>query len=729
MKKTMTFLTILLILFASCQSEGQEKSVHSRFVIAAKGLTERIIPQHANQIVFEEISRDNDNDIFELESRNGKIIIRGNNGVSMAMGFNWYLKEYCNCSVSLRGNNLKLPDKLPEINGVIRKLSWAKYRYYLNYCSFGYSMPWWDWSQWERLIDYMAMNGINTPLAVTGQEATWQAVCKRLGLDDEQVGKFLAGPPYLPFGWMGCLDGWGGPLPQSWIDRHEELGKKILARERELGMTPIQQGFTGHVPGALKSKFPDVKMHTINWKEWTTYLLDPMDPFFQKVANLFMEEQTKKFGTDHMYGADTFIEMNPPIGETDYLQNLSKAIYNGMSQTDPQAIWVLQSWAFSCQENLNFWTQPRMKAFFDGVSDEQMLCLDLVCEYNPMWNKTESFYGKPWLWCNIQNFGDKVFLGGSLDQLNKGVMVVKQDSAKGKLRGLGLVTEGLSYNPVVDDLMFEMAWRDKDVEIESWIKRYATYRYGKENKDAEQAWKILEETVYSRSGDFLSAMTRFPSLQKEKEVFFHNTRLADAWMHLLCASENLGKVDAYQFDLVNVSRQVLANYATVLHHKICKAYEEKDVKAFKVASKDFLQLLLDIDELVGTREELLLGKNLEDAKRWGTSPEEKTILEWNARRVLTLWGTTEINDYARKEWSGLISGYYYARWKKFLDSQEDSMATGIPFNEEKFRIELRNWMENWSDGKRTYPDKPKKSSVDISWKLWNKYGSEIITNK
>ncbi|GAG47398.1 unnamed protein product, partial [marine sediment metagenome] len=72
-------------------------------------------------------------------------------------------------------------------------------------------MAWYDWSQWERLIDWMALNGINMPLSVTGQEAVWQAVCKRLGMSDGQIDEFLAGPPYLPFQWMGCLDGWGGP--------------------------------------------------------------------------------------------------------------------------------------------------------------------------------------------------------------------------------------------------------------------------------------------------------------------------------------------------------------------------------------------------------------------------------------------------------------------------------------------------------------------------------------
>ena len=38
----------------------------------------------------------------------------------------------------------------------------------LNYCTFGYTMPWWTWQDWERFIDWMALNGITTPLAATG---------------------------------------------------------------------------------------------------------------------------------------------------------------------------------------------------------------------------------------------------------------------------------------------------------------------------------------------------------------------------------------------------------------------------------------------------------------------------------------------------------------------------------------------------------------------------------
>ncbi|MCF7973552.1 MAG: alpha-N-acetylglucosaminidase C-terminal domain-containing protein [Phycisphaerae bacterium] len=691
-------------------------------VEAAQGLVRRLLPERTGSFVFEHIPRDNEQDVFELAMRGSKVVIRGNNGVSMAMGLHWYLKEYCHCSVSLRGSNLNLPAKLPEVTGRVRQVSWARHRYFLNYCCFGYSLPWWDWAQWERLIDYMAMNGINAPLSVTGQEAAWQAVCRRLGLGDDAVTEFLAGPPYLPFGWMGCLDGWGGPLPQTWILQHEALGQQILTRERELGMTPIQQGFTGHVPGALREKYPEANLHTIQWIEWTTHLLDPLDPLFQTVADLFMEEQTKRFGTSHLYAADTFIEMLPPKGDLPYLKNMSQAIYHGMAKSDPDAVWVLQTWIFLNQQA--FWTQPRIEAFLGAVSDERMLCLDLACEDRPQWSRTQAFYGKPWVWCNVQNYGNTVFLGGALDRNNTGLMAATQHPDRGKLVGLGFVNEGLGYNPVTHDLMFDMAWRHEPVSLDQWITRYAGYRYGQPNADAAKAWSILLQGVYSGSNRTRSVIDHAPTLGPAPGVPYSNARLASAWEHLLKASADLGQVDAYRFDLVNVGRQVLSNHAAVLHRRVVEAYHAKDTQAFRKASDAYLRLMLDLDTLLATRGEFLLGKTLEDAKRWGTTPQEKSMLEWNARRVLTLWGTgPAIDDYARKEWSGLISGYYHARWKRYLDEIGQALKADKPFDEATFQRELRPWMVDWSDAKETYQSEPTGDSLAQAKKLWKTYGN------
>ena len=717
-----TTALIALGYLAGAVAGAETEAADSHAAGAARGLLERLLPQHTEFFTFEVIPPVNGRDVFEIESRRRKIVIRGNNGVSMAMGLNWYLKHYCHCHVSWYGKRAKLPDPLPEVHPKMRRVSWAKYRYFLNYCCFGYSLPWWDWPQWERLIDWMALNGVNAPLSVTGQEAVWQATLRRLGISDARIAAFLAGPPYLPFQWMGCLDGWGGPLPQSWIDRHEELERKILARQRQLGMTPVLQGFTGHVPPAIAEKYPDAKLHTIHWIEWQTRLLDPLDPLFPKVAGTFLEEQTRRFGTDHLYAADTFIEMTPPSGDLKYLADLSRAIYQGMARTDPQAVWVLQGWTFMYKRS--FWTQPRIKAFLDAIDDDRMLVLDLFGESRPMWNLTQAFCGKPWVWCNVQNFGCTVGLGGALGKINHDPHAARRDPQSGKPAGLGFVNEGLGYNPVVYELMFETAWRDQPVDLPAWITEYARHRYGQPDADAQRAWQILLGTVYQAPSRARSVIARVPTLAAGRGVApYDNAQLAEAWRLLLAAADELGDRDAYRFDLVNVTRQVLVNHASSLHREVVAAYQAKDVERFQRASEQFLQLIRNVDELLATREEFLLGRWLEDAKRWGTTEAQHAKFEWNARRVLTLWGeTTQIDDYARKDWSGMFGGYYLKRWEWFLSELARSLKADQPFDGKAFDGELRQWMIDWSGRRETYPTQPHGDSVAVAGKLWKEYG-------
>jgi alpha-N-acetylglucosaminidase len=707
---------------ALAASQPEEARLDAEAPRAARALLERLLPGHVERFAFEVIAPEAGRDVFEIESDNGRIVIRGNTGVSMAMGLNWYLKHRCNCHVSWGGDQLNLPDPLPEVRPKLRRTSWAKHRYFLNYCCFGYSLPWWDWAQWERLIDWMALNGVNAPLAVTGQEAVWRAVGRQLGLSDEQIGQFLAGPPYLPFGWMGCLDGWGGPLPQQWIDAHEQLGQQILARQRQLGMTPVLQGFTGHVPAAIALKHPEAKLHQIQWIEWTTHLLDPLDPLFAKIAERFMAEQTSRFGTDHLYAADTFIEMTPPSGELDDLSRLGRAIYDGMAKSDPQAVWVLQGWAFMYQQR--FWTQPRIRAFLDPVPDERMLVLDLFCESTPMWSRTEAFFGKPWLWCNVQNFGGTVHLGGALERNNTGLNAARQDANCGQLVGLGFVNEGLGYNPVVYDLMFEMAWRDEPVDLTQWIRSYSRHRYGRQHPDAEAAWAILLDSVYTAPHRTRSLIDQVPSWKPAAGPSYDSIYLADAWRRLLLAAEDLGDADTYRFDLVNVTRQVLSNHAAVLHRKVLQARQSGDAEAFQAASDQLLQLMDDLDQLLASRPEFLLGRWLEDAKRWGADDAQRARHQWNARRVLTLWGTGQaIRDYARKEWSGMISGFYRKRWEWFLQEEARAMAQQQTMDTQAFYQQLLQWEHDWADQQETYPTEPRGDSIQLARRLWQKYGA------
>ncbi len=57
-----------------------------------------------------------------------------------------------------------------------------RFRYYQNVCTPGYTFAFWQWDHWEAHIDWMALNGINLPLAFTAQEAIWNRVYKKVSV-------------------------------------------------------------------------------------------------------------------------------------------------------------------------------------------------------------------------------------------------------------------------------------------------------------------------------------------------------------------------------------------------------------------------------------------------------------------------------------------------------------------------------------------------------------------
>ncbi|MHB8973930.1 MAG: alpha-N-acetylglucosaminidase TIM-barrel domain-containing protein [Pirellulaceae bacterium] len=695
--------------------------------VAARGVLQRVIPAVADAFQLETIPQADGHDVFEVESIDGKIVVRGSNGVAITSGVNWYLKYVCRCQLSFNGDQLAIPQPLPAVAEKMRCVSPYQYRYCFNFCAFSYTLAWWDWEQWQRMIDWMALHGINMPLAVTGQEAVWQNVYRKLGLTDQQLADFFVGPGYLPFGWMGCLDGWGGPLSQHWIDSHAELQKKIVARERELGMTPVLQGFTGHVPAALRERFPEAKFQQLpSWVEFPgTHFIDPADPLFQQVGKAFIEEQTRLYGSDHLYASDTFIEMSPPSNDPQFLADMSRAVLGAMQAADPQAVWVMQGWLFF--NNPNFWQPPQTKALFDAVPNERMVVLDLFCEAAPVWNKTESFHGKPWVWCIIHNFGGRVGLYGGLPQILSNLDAALTSPEHGDLRGVGLIMEGFGYNPVVYDLLTDMIWRAEVPKLDEWLVDFTHRRYGKRVEKAEQAWELLRKTVYQLPGYSGSVVFSRPSLQASQPAAYDTVQLANACDLLLSGAQDLSDIDTYQFDAVHVVRQAVGDLAQTMYLDIVDAYTAKDQNALRAAGRQYLDLVQDLDRLLGTRREFLLGKWLNDAKRWAATDEERRQIEWNARSLITLWGGRDslLHEYAYRQWSGLIRGFYLKRWELFLTRLETSLAEGKPLDAEAFERDIRTWEEGWTHETESYADLPAGDPVLVAQEVWAKYRDRV----
>ncbi len=730
-------LIFLAMLSASCG----DKSVKTDFSVeetrqAAVSLVGRVTEgrQKEFKVVVTGVQQDG-KDWFSVYSENGKIVLEGNNGVSVASALNHYLKNWCGWHYTWCGKDTVLPEVLPLPEEKVTKVSPYKYRYYLNYCTFNYTMSWWDFERWQQEIDFMALNGINMPLAVTGQNSVWQRVYRRLGFTDVQLESFFSGPAYFNWFWMGNLDGWGGPLPQSFMDKHEKLQKSILFAERSLGMTPILPSFTGHVPPAFPEMFPEAKVRRTSWVEFPEVtILDPEEELFTEIGRMFIEEQTKLYGTDHFYTADTFNENLPPTADSLFLSSISEKVYRSMSEVDPEAVWVMQGWLFYHERE--FWGDHEIQSLLASVPDDRMLILDLWSERYPVWNRTNAYYGKPWIWCMLHNFGQNIVLSGNATSVENDPSAALHDPESGKMQGIGLTMEGIEQNPAMYALMLENVWRDSAIDENGFIRSYFGGRYGAEDENALAAWKIIFDTAFENNvnnGGQESILCGRPTFTGSPggaiNLKFHYDPkdLVRAWDLLVSSADALKGRDGYRYDLVDVTRQVLADYALTLHGEVVEKYADGDSKGFADASARFIGLFDDMDALLATREEFLLGRWLESAKAMGDTEQEKALYERNARNLLTLWGGKDcrIRDYACRQWSGMMGGFYRCRWKMFLDMASESLETGRELDTMEFDTLCKNWEWDWISGSETYPVTASGDEVEECLRIHGKYRSLI----
>ncbi|MBS1934664.1 MAG: alpha-N-acetylglucosaminidase [Bacteroidetes bacterium] len=725
-KRTITFLISVIIANTSFSQLNKQ---------AVQSFLQRIVKEKSTAFVAEYISPQNGKDIFEIESKKGKIILRGCNGVSIASALNYYLKNYCHCLITWNGINMNMPGALPVVKGKIHRNTPYQYRYYLNYCTFNYSMSWWDWDRWQKEIDWMALNGINMPLAVTGEEAVWQRLYKKMGFSDAELDKFFCGPAYFSWFWMGNLDAWGGPLPQHWKDSHEALQKKILEAERSMGMKPVLPAFTGHVPPSFKEKFPSAKVKKTNWGAGfdDVYILDPSDPMFEQIGKAFIEEQTNTYGSDHLYSADTFNENLPPTNDSTYLNDISKKVFESMALADPKAVWVMQGWMFHYQAD--FWKPTQIQALLNAVPDDHMIMLDLYSESHPVWSRTNAYYGKPWIWNMLHNFGGNISLWGRMNSVAENPSAALHDNTSGKMIGIGLTPEGIEQNPALYHLMLENVWNDKAINVEDWLSSYARQRYGADNSNINEAWKILLKTVYNGGfgeGGPETIIQARPTTngwadRVRTKLDYNSKDLLPAWDLFVKEIPALQNSDGFQYDLVDLTRQVLANYALTLQQKWALAYLQHDVDSYEKYSDAFLELMDDMDELLASRKDFLLGKWIAEARACGVDEKEKDLYEFNARDIITLWGDkeSELHEYSNRQWAGLIKRFYKPRWEQFFIYMKKKMLNGGRMETTDFEKSIKEWEWNWVNSRDTYSSEPTGNSMGIVNRLYKKYTSQI----
>ena len=717
-------ITLFVTLIASASSND---------VAQAEALARRLSPRLAAGVRFESIAAENGRDVFRLRQDGDRVVISGNNAVAMAVGLNRYLNDYCHATVSWYTDvAVVLPPVLPPVDEPVGGEALVPQRFFLNYCTYGYSLPFWQWRDWERLIDWMALNGVNMPLAITGQEAVWYKVWTQLGMSDEQVRAYFTGPAYLPWHRMANIDAWCGPLPEQWLRQQTELQRDILARERALGMRPVLPAFAGHVPGELRRLFPSADIKPLDsWAGFAdscrTYFLNSEDPLYSRIQRMYLEQQQAMFGTDHIYGVDPFNEMSPPSFEPDYLNRVSRHIYESLQAVDPEAEWLQMAWFLYYQRE--DYTPERARAMLTGVPQGKMTMLDYYCEYREMWRDLDRFYGLPYIWCYLGNFGGNSGIAGNVKEASERLDVALALGGD-NLQGIGSTLEGLDLQQFPYEHLLRKAWTVSDLDA---IDRVADRHAGAEDPHVRQAWHLLYDSVLTASaGNFRCPLPcSYPRMGKEASgsaVRYNRASLVEAWRLLLESDRE--PTDAYTVDLVWTGRQLLGDLFLDEKQAFDSAFMAHDREAMQRHAATMRSLIADIDSLCACHPFATLDKSLAKARALGDTPALADYYEMNARRIITTWGGN-LNDYACRNWSGLLTDYYAERWNAYIEMAFQALDQARDFDSDAFNSRMRQWQDDWAE--RTSPQldnaivtpAPPRRAITLSRALATKYALQI----
>jgi alpha-N-acetylglucosaminidase len=682
------------------------------------------------------------NDSYSVTCRDGKILVTGNSSVALCRGSYDYLGNACNSIVSWSGNRINIPDTLPNYSNCVT--SPYQYRYYMNVVTHGYTTVYWDWNRWEKEIDWMALHGLNMPLLGGAHEAILYRVFKKLGLTDEEIDTYFTGPAFLPWNRMGNITGWDRPKyeinSKDYFTNQLKLTHKILTRLKELGMHPIVPAFAGFVPEGLKRLYPNQNIRDIAFgagfsKQYSGHILAPTSDLFEKIGKLYIEEWEKEFGKNKFYLADSFNEMSVPLSAdstqaTKELASYGKSVYLGIHNADPEAIWVMQGWTFPFQKDSEgklFWTPQRLSALISGVPDDKLLILDMANEYNrlwwkiaPSWEMYTGFFGKKWIYSFIPNMGGKIPLNGRLDLYASMSIEALKYKNKKNLVGFGFAPEGIENNEIIYELLSDMGWSDKVIDLNQWIPKYCEQRYGAFPNSMKDAFHYLLKSCYgsftdhprfryqlrpnidykSLPFDFKSDVNSSDDFRKGVEAF------------LKCKDEFTNN-SLYSYDAIELVSQFLELKADEF---LMRFREESKCKDYQLLDEG-LELLTNTDRLLASHPNYKLQNWIDYARKFGRSRQEKDYYEMDAKRLITTWGkgVSVLDDYSARTWSGLIADYYIPRWKLFYEAKKENSV-----------FDLAAWEENWIKTPWTASTKPFNNPIEEAYSLFQKYNTKII---
>jgi alpha-N-acetylglucosaminidase len=679
----------------------------------AEAVLHRIMPRLAPQ--FHLTLHPNQPDAFHITGTPGNIHVDAATLPTLLYGVNWYLKYTAHLQVSTNGLQLGSANLiLPAPAQPITKPALYKTRYALNENADGYTAPYWPEARWQHEIDILALSGTNAILIQRGADLVLYQTFRDAGYSDLAIRNWITQPAHQNWQLMGNMCCFIEPISLELLHKRAASAKRLIASLRALGITPVLPGYYGIVPADFATLHPNA--HVITQGDWNGFTrpgwIDPRDPNFATLAASFYRHQHDLYGDSTLYDMEIFQEGGAsgdvPVGPA------AKLVQAALLTAHPDASWFLMAW----QNN-------PLPALLEAVDPAHLLIADIMQGRTPRPDRDKEFHGANWLYGGLWEFGGRTSLGAPL--YDYAIRFPKMAALPNShIVGTALFTEGLDTNPFAFDLYTEMAWHKDPVDLSTFTDDYALRRYGAPDEHAQRAWQILLRTAYSyRAGDGTtkggdpdaahdSLFCAQPSLTTvhagtwaPDRMHYDPVQFKPALTELLQVAPALRNTETYQYDLVDVARQVMANESRRLIPLIKQAYDAKDKAAFATLTKQWLDDMELQNTLLATSPYFLLGRWLSFVPPWASSPAQLDRLNYDARSIITTWGDRHaseygLHEYGNRDWAGLTSDYYMPRWQMYFDSLSASLNTG----EAPKTIDWYDFGDHWNHSKKVYSATP-----------------------
>ncbi len=662
---------------------ARRKEENFRFSLkpeAVKALIRRICGDaYADIFTVQPLTSTDGYDAYRLSDTPRGILLEATSGVAAASALRFYLHTHCKAYAGLLTERLSLPEAPPLIGATIEKKSPFLYRYFFNYCTFGYTCAFWDFAKWERFIDRLLLSGYNLILNPIGNEAVFLNTLLTIGYTKEDARRFLSAPVFYPWQCMLNLSGYGGAAPEDFYTDRVMLSKKITERLNELGAEVVLPGYSGIVPDDFSHYCPNARL--LIQGDWCNFkrpsLISYQDAWFDKIADTYYKEQEKLFGKHSYFSVDPFHEGGNSSSVDMYAYG--KACYRAMHKASETAVWVLQGWS----------TNPN-RSMLHALHPADALVINLKSEVNI--DGGDDFAGHPWLYGCVNNFGGRRVPRANLCSQYSGPHAAIQNNRYSAV-GLGLLPEAVTLDEAAFDIFADNAFEDTLPPMEAWLHRYLLYRYGSTSPSLEKAWKHLCDTVYIHDTSATPKESPFSTRPSLKASMITPACGTDAFTYhpseLLTAirlfTEDLYRFQSslqYRFDLCELLRQLVALVGWGVLREIEHAFQNRDMAAFRKEKEQFLTLFAYLSRVMQDSPEETLSANVEKARSYGKSEDEKAYFEGILKTLYTSWGDRSaseiLHDYSARELSGMIEGFYLPRWKTYfayLEASFDSAQT------------------------------------------------------